>query len=104
MPTTYRVIVTPAALEDLDGLTEYIKRDSPQNALRVFNRLWQACQSLSTFPYRFAIRQNRRDASKTVRAIPVRPFIIYYRVDEKLRVVRVLTMRHGHQRQPRRFT
>ena len=103
MPDTYRVIVTPAALDDLDRLTEYIKQDSPQNALSVFNRLWQACQSLSTFPYRFAIRQNRRDPSQTVRGIPARPFIVYYRIDETLKVVRVLAMRHGHQRQPRRF-
>jgi len=50
MPATYRVIVTPAALEDLDRITEYIKQDSPQNALSVFNQLWQTCHSLSIFP------------------------------------------------------
>ena len=103
MPTTYRVIVTPEALDDLDRLTDWIKQSSPQNALIVFNRLWQATQSLDTFPYRFAVRQHRRDPAKTVRAMPVSPHIVHYRIDEIIHTVRVLTIRHGHQRQPRRF-
>jgi plasmid stabilization system protein ParE len=33
----------------------------------------------------------------------VPPFIIYYRITEKPATVRVLTVRHGARRQPRRF-
>ena len=33
----------------------------------------------------------------------VPPFLIYYRIDEAKRSVGVITIRHGKQRQPRRF-
>ena len=103
MPETYRVIVLPTALDDLDHITEHIKRDSPQNALGVFNRIWPACQSLSAFPNRYAVHQHRRDPAKKVRSMPVPPFIVYYRVDESQKTVRLLTIRDGRRRQPQRF-
>jgi plasmid stabilization system protein ParE len=33
----------------------------------------------------------------------VPPFIVYYRTDDKRRSVRILTIRHGARRQPKRF-
>jgi plasmid stabilization system protein ParE len=64
MPTLYRVIVLPEAFDDLDRITDYIKRDSPQNAAAVLDRLWDATQTLSLFPHRYKVREHRRDPSK----------------------------------------
>jgi plasmid stabilization system protein ParE len=35
--------------------------------------------------------------------MPVSPFIVYYRVDDKRGAVRILTVRHGARRQPQRW-
>jgi plasmid stabilization system protein ParE len=103
MPTAYRVIVLPEAFGDLDRITEFIKHDSPQNAAAMLERLWKATQTLSLFPHRYRVREHRRDPSKAVRSMPVPPFVMYYRIDNALHAVRVLTIRHGRQKQPRRF-
>src|SRR6202034_605391 len=98
MPATYRVIVLPTAYADLDRITNYIAQDSPQNAAGMLDRLWRATQSLGLFPQRYEVHELRRDPAKTVRSMPVPPFIMYYRIDESLHVVRVLTVRHGRRR------
>ena len=103
MPQSYRVIVLPEAFADLDRITDYIQQDSPQNAARILDQLWNATRTLDTFPHRYKVHELRRDPAKTVHSMPVPPFIIYYRVDETNRSVRVLTVRHGRRRQPRRF-
>jgi plasmid stabilization system protein ParE len=103
MPQQYRVIVQAEAFDDLDRILDYIRQDSPQNAVRTLDRLWYACNSLVILPRRHKVHQHRTDPALSVHSMPLPPFIIYYRVDDKTRVVRVLTVRHGAQRQPRRF-
>lgn len=103
MPLTYRVIVLPEALDDLDALTAHIKQDSPQNALQQFHRLWNAAQSLATLPHRYKVHRSARDPDRIIRSMPVPPFFVYYRILEAHRTIEILTIRHGHQRQPQRF-
>ncbi|MDB5322233.1 MAG: plasmid stabilization system [Phycisphaerales bacterium] len=103
MPQHYRVIVLDEAFDDLDRILEYIKQDSPQNAVQTLDRLWNACQSLAMFPRRYKVHLHRKARELTVHSVPFPPYIVYYRVDDATHVVRVLTIRHGAQRQPRRF-
>jgi toxin ParE1/3/4 len=103
MPQTYRVIVLPEAFDDLDRIVEHIAKDSPQNAATTLDRLWEACQSLDLLPHRHRVHQHRQEAARSVHAMPQAPFIIYYRIDDDQHTVRVLTIRHGARRQPRRF-
>jgi len=42
MTRSYRVIVSPRAFSDLDGILDYIKRQSPANAAKVIDLLWKA--------------------------------------------------------------
>ena len=102
-PSLYRVIVSPRAFLDLDDILDYIKRDSPANAIKVVDRLWESMRSLEQMPFRYPVVQGARVRSRAVRRMPVSPFLIYYRVVEEMRVVRVLTVRHGHRSQPKRF-
>jgi plasmid stabilization system protein ParE len=59
--------------------------------------------SLAQLPHRFTVHENRKDPALTVRSMPVAPYLIYYRTDDDRRIVRILTVRHGHRRQPRRI-
>ena len=99
----YRVIVSPEAFSDLDKILDYVKVQSHANAVKVIDTLWDAMTRLRELPYRYRVVQGIRSADKQVRRMPVPPYLVYYRVAEQERVVRVLTVRHGSQRQPKRF-
>jgi toxin ParE1/3/4 len=99
----YRVIVSPRAFDDLDEILDYVKQVSPANAAKVIDRLWAAVQRLNEMPHRYRVVQAMSRPSRAVRRMPVRPYLVYYRIDEAFHVVRVLTILHGHRRQPRRF-
>ena len=87
----------------MDEILDYIKHQSPQNAGKVIDTLWEAMHRLKDLPRRHRVVQGRRQPKKAVRRMPVAPYLVYYRVDEELRAVRILTVRHGRQRQPKRF-
>ncbi|NLX15101.1 MAG: type II toxin-antitoxin system RelE/ParE family toxin [Phycisphaerales bacterium] len=103
MPDSFRVIISPRALSDIEGIYRYIANDSPRNARAILRRLMSAIDSLELFPYRNEVYQGRRPISETVRRMPVNPFILYYRVNDEQGVVDVITIRHGKRLQPRRF-
>jgi plasmid stabilization system protein ParE len=103
MPLTFRVIVSPEAFEAMDGVLDFIAPQSPANAARVIDRLWESMQSLKDLPHRYSVVSGRRQPKRAVRRMPVGPYLVYYRVDDASRVVRILTVRHGSRRQPRRF-
>ena len=103
MPEHYRVIIQPRASQDMIGICTYIERDSPQNAAGVARELIDAIDSLELLPHRYRVRIRRRKPAGAVRCMPVSSFMIYYQVVDAERVVMILTVRHGAQRQPRRL-
>jgi plasmid stabilization system protein ParE len=103
MPTIYRVIISPKAFAEIDQIIEHVRQDSPANAASMIDGMLEAALSLRMLPYRYRVYQHRKVPAKTVHAMPIPPFILYYRVDETTHVVRVLSIRHGARRQPRSF-
>jgi len=103
MTDTHRVIITAEALSDLEGIARYIRQDSPQNAAAVAERVLKAIDSLGFMPGRFRRAGRSRKRGSTIRAMLVRPFIVYYRVEGRPAAIYILTIRHGRRRQPRRF-
>jgi addiction module RelE/StbE family toxin len=104
VPTRYRILFSARAAADLASIHQYIQRDSPQNATSVAAELVVAVDSLELLPHRYPIYQGRGNAMREVRRMPVPPFLIYYRIDDARSSVGVITIRHGKQRQPRRFS
>lgn len=103
MAETHQVMLTADAFSDLEGIGGYIHQHSPRNAAAVAKTILDAIDPLALMPARFRrIGQSRRRGSP-VHAMVVRPFIVYFRVEDGLAVVYVLTVRHGKRRQPRRF-
>jgi len=103
MTQRYRIIVLARAFSELDDIIDYIAKRSPQNAAAVIDRLWEAMQSLSEFPHRFKVHAHHRDRAKIVHSMPVGPHLMYFRINEQQYVVRILSVRHGSRKQPRRF-
>lgn len=49
------VIWRKKASDELESIYKYIKKESPQNALLVFNAIFDLALSLSNFPYKFPV-------------------------------------------------
>lgn len=103
MPRIYSVRITKTAASELDAIFQWVVRESPQNAHRVLEGLLDSIFSLKLFPTRYKLHQRANKASEAVHAMPVPPFVVYYRVREQPGVVQVLSVRHGARRKPRRF-
>ena len=103
MDDVYRVKITAEAAADIESIFNYIRQDSPQNAAAVTRRILKAIDGLCLLPKRFKIVGYSRSIGSPVHAGVVRPFIIYYRVDEPRRAVFIMTIQHGARQQPRGF-
>lgn len=103
MPAHYHVIIPPKTAADLADICAFIERQSPQNAASVALDIVTAIDALERFPHRYRVHEHRKNPVLTVRSMPVPPFIVYYRVDDARLAVRVLSVRHGARRQPKRF-
>jgi plasmid stabilization system protein ParE len=102
-PPRYRLILAPEATRNLQSIYDFIRKDSPQGAVNVVSRILRAISKLDRFPHRNLVEHHNKKIKHPVRSLPVRPYIVYFRVIESQRAVRVLTVRHGTRRRPRRF-
>ena len=103
MPDRYRIRLTKRALSGIEEIHHYIAANSPQNAALVVTELLEAIDRLELFPNRYPVYQGRRQPSQSVRRMPVPPFLVYYRVNDSIKAVDIISVRHGARRQPRRF-
>lgn len=81
----------PAAEQDLEELVEYVAKDSPRNAMKVFDKIHAAARSLAEMPNMGHFRTDITD--KPVRFWAVYSWLIVYRPDRKpLEILRIV---HG---------
>src|SRR5688572_12855581 len=94
----FRVILSPRAFADLEQILDYVAKDSPLNAARLIDRLQEEMKGLADLPYRYPVYQETRRKAP-VRRMATPPYLVYYRVIDAQRVVRILMVRHGARRQ-----
>lgn len=100
MPDNYHVIFTRRAAADLEGIFKYIAHDSPRNASRVITKLVDAIDSLGQLPHRYRVIKQHHRIRDGIRMMPVSPYLLYYRVLDPQRAVRIITIRHGARKRP----
>ena|SRR5947207_2507733 len=103
MPHAFRIILSPEAASDLQTIHDYIVQDSPQNAAKLIARILDEIDTLKAFPHRTVLPSQSKKLRYPVRTFPVRPYVIYFRVLDEQQAVRILTVRHGARRRPKRF-
>jgi plasmid stabilization system protein ParE len=98
----YRVIITPRAGADIQGIHMHIAQNSPTNAARMVARILDAIEPLRVLPHRAVAEHVSPRLRHPVRSLVVGPYIVYFRVLDEERTVRILHVRHGARRRPRR--
>ena len=99
----FRPVVLPRAMADVDGIGDYLTKESPDGAAKLIARILTAVDSLRRLPLRHKVYEARKSPELSVRMVPAGSYLIYYRVDTAAREVRVLRVIHGARRQPKRF-
>lgn len=99
----YRIIITPRAGKDLEQIHEFIAADSPKNASQMIRKILDALELLRSFPRQLVVEHASGGLKHPVRSLVVRPYVIYFRVLEAEKVVRVLHVLHGARKRPRRI-
>jgi toxin ParE1/3/4 len=92
----FQVIISPRARHDLLEIIDYIRQDNPGAADRFGNELLDHAELLADFPYVGAPISQRSGVRKLLHT-PVR---IYYRIDERHKVVEILHFWHAARREP----
>jgi len=93
----FRVEITDPAIDDLSEIVSYIAQDNPNAASALGNHLLDAALSLGQTPDKGSSYRHIGQ----VRKLTVRPFKIFYRVNEARQSVEVLHFWHSARREPR---
>jgi toxin ParE1/3/4 len=83
-----------AALADLEGIYDWIARDSSRSAKSVVDRIFASIEELASFPY---IGRPGRDEGTREWVIPRLPYIAVYEVDARREEVLIIAVFHGAQ-------
>ncbi len=86
-----RLIWSPQALDDIEGIAEYIARDSEFYAAVVAQRLFEAAEPLTTFPQSGRIVPEVNNPK--IRELFVHDYRLMYEIDGE--EIHVLTVVHG---------
>lgn len=100
MPEQFRVVIPPRVYEELREVFLFIQQSSPQNAVQMIREIRDAIKSLETLPHRFAKPRTGKVPRASIRSMPVKPYLVRYRIDNANKTVYVIRVRHGHRRRP----
>lgn len=90
------VVWTSGARESLKNIYQYIKKDSPQNALQVKNGLLKLANSLNLFPEKFPREHFLEDEPENFRSVTKWSWKIIYEVTDTAIIILMIfhTSRH----------
>ena len=95
----FKVIYSPAALDDLRNIYAYIAYILlvPDTAERQVNRIRKEIRSLDLFPERNSVVEWEPWASMGMRKVPVDNYIVFYLPDKEKRIVLIVRVFYAGQ-------
>jgi addiction module RelE/StbE family toxin len=93
----YEVMLFPRAFRDLEEIYSYISLEKlePCIARDHTDRIWDAIESLESFPHSHQDRLVGRYAGKGYKQLIIDNYIAVYRIDEEQKRVYVVTIQYG---------
>ncbi|MCX7045710.1 MAG: type II toxin-antitoxin system RelE/ParE family toxin [Candidatus Sumerlaeota bacterium] len=84
------LLLTPAAIRDVENIHDYIAADKPQAAIRFIRTLEEKCELLAESP---GLGKRRDELARGLRSHAVGNYVIFYRPSKSgIEVIRIL---HG---------
>ena len=101
MHKTYEVIVTPHAQRNLRNIFYYIHYELKADiaAKNILNSLESAIEGLCLFPARHSFIELETFKSKGLRKVVVGNYLVYFKIYEELRIVRVVAVVYAKSNQ-----
>ena len=92
----YEVMLYPKAYRDIDEIYAYLALEklAPENAKGQTDRIWDAIDSLESFPQAHQDRMVGKYAGKGYKQLLVDNFVAIYKIDEKKKKVFVVTVQY----------
>jgi toxin ParE1/3/4 len=103
MPEEYRIILTKRVASDLEKIFDTIAKDSSENASAFVDRILDSIETLKVFPHRNVVDGQDPRAENPVRSLPVQSYLVFFRVLDAQKAVRILRVRHGSRKALKRF-
>jgi toxin ParE1/3/4 len=97
MHKPYKVIYYPVAIDDVSNILDYISKDNPPVAIELIDKIDNAIQSLSEFPYKGIIPRDFYLKSKKYRMLIIDSYIVFYIVNDSLTVIEIMRVLSSKQ-------
>ena len=94
---TYKLIVSMEAHKDADEITDYIARelDNIQAAMSFLDDVENSYRFIGENPYMYGLCANERLKEAGYRKIPIKNYLVIYRVDEAKKQVFIVRVIYG---------
>ncbi len=103
IPAGYQVVIAPRADTDLLKIIGQPAGPLPPDVSPRVRAIFAAFDSLADVPHRTVVAAQPVDRRPPVRSLAVPPYMVFFRVYDGDKVVRVTRVRHGAMRPLRRF-
>jgi plasmid stabilization system protein ParE len=103
MADEYRILLSKQAAKDLQRIFGYIAGQSPDAAAALVGKVLGSVENLQIFPHRTVVDGQSERVPHPVRSLPCGSYMVYFRVLDSQRVVRIVRVRHGARRPLRRY-
>lgn len=87
-----RLVIAPAARQDLRGIRDYIAKDNPEAARRVVTRLRDLARLLAGAPY---LGRRRPELGSDLRSFVADPYVLFYRPLQGAAGIELARVLHG---------
>ncbi len=101
--TRFKIAYKEEAIADLEEIQDYLDQNAPDQSDEIVAELVSAIRTLEFLPKRNRARLPRKTPGLSVYTLPALQYLIYYRVYDDQKLVRILTVRHTSRRPRKRF-
>jgi addiction module RelE/StbE family toxin len=94
----YKIIFSEPAIDDLKSIVGFISKDNQEAAARMGGKLIESIRHLANFPRFGRVVPEQND--ENVREIIFKPYRIFYRVRDEIKVIEVIRFWHAARGEP----
>ncbi|HEY2328243.1 MAG TPA: type II toxin-antitoxin system RelE/ParE family toxin [Verrucomicrobiae bacterium] len=94
----YKIIFSEPAIADLESIIRFIAKDNPSAAASFGAKLIGSVRHLATFPRMGRIVPEKND--EDIREVIFKPYRIFYRVKDEIRVIEIVRFWHAARGEP----